>query len=692
MKTTTGWVLVALGLAAAPAWADRKVDEARAKADEQLQKGKPEEAEKTLRKLADQMPTSPEAHSALTQLLMQLNKVDEAATSAQKAVEVSSAAPAEAKAHALATMATLDLMRGSGKDAVKNANQAVQLAPTPANLAVLARAQVRAHENSAALQSGEKAVQGAASAAASHEALGEALLAAGKASEAAASFRKALELDPKLAVARVGLAQALTAQGKATEAIAEAKKATEMDPNSGAAFAAHGIAILADNRNNAPAALNEAGQAAYLAPRNAAVQVMVGRIFEQSGNLDQAVAAFKKALEADPDYVPARVSLVMGQILRGKPEEALPEAKRLHEQYPANAEAAAMYGRLALQKGDYAAAVPALTKASEGMSGSAEVHAFLGTAQQYTGDSAGALEAYRKAVTLAPTNVSYRSTYGLLLAINDKYDEAVKELTQVVNSPGYKDTAGWTNLGYAYRNMEPTAKPEEAIKAYAKAFELDPKNAQAAIGLGWSYTTTRKYDEGISYFDKARTLDPKTAGEAYNGTAWGYYFKNDLVKAKETAAKAKEAGRNVTGLLANIDRKEKGVAQAQDQADAAKALREEQRAKPEPGIGEMSAALTRGGAAARRQAATNMAQLGAPAVNFLQYAALNDKDMGVRTAAVQSLGRIGGPARASCPYLKQLADNNPHEKTVMEKAEMEAFVEYEDFRKVVRASMRSICQ
>jgi tetratricopeptide (TPR) repeat protein len=689
MKTTC-WVLVALGLVAAPAWADRKVDEARAKADEQLQKGKPDEAEKTLRKLADQMPTSPEAHAALTQLLMQLNKVDEAATSAQKAVEVSSAAPAEAKAQALATMAALDLMRGSSKDAVKNANQAVQLAPTPANLAVLTRAQVRARENTAALQTAEKAVQGGASAAASHEALGEAQLAAGKAVEAAASFRKALELDPKLSVARVGLAQSLMAQGKATEAIAEAKKATEMDPNSGAAFAAHGMAILADNRNNAAAALNEAGQAAYLAPRNADVQVMVGRIFEQSGNLDQAVAAFKRALEADPDYVPARVSLVMGQILRGKPDEALPEAKKLHEQYPNNGEAAAMYGRLLLQKKDYANAVPVLLKASEGMPGSAEVNAFLGTAQQFTGDSAGALEAYRKAVALAPTNVSYRSTFGLLLAINDKYDEAIKELTQVVNSPGYKDTAGWTNMGYAYRNMEPTAKPEEALKAYAKALELDPKNAQAAIGLGWSYIATRKYDEGIANFEKARTLDAQTAGEAYNGTAWCYYFKNDLMKAKETAAKAKEAGRNVSGLLSNIDKKEKGAAVAQE--EAAKALASEQRAKAEPGIGDFSGQLQRGGPAARRQAATNMAQLGAPAVPFLQFSALNDKDLGVRTAAVQSLGRIGAPARSSCPYLKQLADTNPYEKTVMEKAEMEAFVEYEDFRKVVRATMRSICQ
>ena len=284
----------------------------------------------------------------------------------------------------------------------------------------------------------------------------------------------------------MGLAHSLIAQGKGAEAIAEAKKATEADPNSGAAFAAHGLAILAENKANAAAALNEAGQASFLAPRNAAVQVAVGRIFEQAGNLDQAVTAFRKATEVDPDYVPARVSLVQGLIYRGKTDEAIPRRRSWPTDTPTTARRSSSTAACCCRKGEFVAAVQPLEKAAQTLPGSAEAHAFLGTAQQYTGNSAGALEAYRKAVTLAPNNVSYRSTFGLLLGIADKYDEAVKELTKVVNSPGYKDTAGWTNLGWVYRNMEPTSKPEEAIKAYAKALELDPKNEPggARPGLG----------------------------------------------------------------------------------------------------------------------------------------------------------------------------------------------------------------
>jgi tetratricopeptide (TPR) repeat protein len=685
MKTMTGWALALVGLVALPAWADKKVDDAVAKAKEQRLKGRDDEAEKTLRKLADQQPASPEAHAALTQLLIDLNKIDEAAVSAKKALDVAGAAPAEAKAAALATMASLDLMRGSGKEAVKNAQEATQLAPSAANLAVLARAQVRA-QDPAALQTAEKAVQAGASAA-SHTALGEAQLAAGKGAEASTSFRKAVELDAKHTAAKVGLAHSLIAQGKAAEAIAEAKKATEADPNSGAAFAVHGLAILAENKANAAAALNEAGQASFLAPRNAAVQVAVGRIFEQAGNLDQAVTAFRKAMEADPDYVPARVSLVQGLIYRGKTDEAIPEAKKLAEGYPNNGEAQLLYGRLLLQKGEFVAAVQPLEKASQSLPGSAEAHAFLGTAQQYTGNSAGALEAYRKAVTLAPNNVSYRSTLGLLLGIADKYDEAVKELTAVVNSPGYKDTAGWTNLGWVYRNMEPTSKPEEAIKAYSKALELDPKNSQAALGLGWAYSFNRKYDEAINSFQKAISLEPKTGAEANNGIAWCYYFKNDLVKAKEFAGKAKTEGRNVAGLLANIDKKEKAPSQTTDQ-EADVAFRQEQRAKEAPDVHTRGQALMKG--PGKTAAARDLAKFGKPAVQYLVFAAVNDPNFEVRTASIQSLGTIGGGARDACAQLKQLQANNPYDQVMSDKATMEKFVVYEDLRKAARASMRSI--
>ena len=66
-------------------------------------------------------------------------------------------------------------------------------------------------------------------------------------------------------------------------------------------------------------------------------------------------------------------------------------------------------------------------------------------------------------------------------------------------------------------------------------------------------------------------LEPKMKAEALNGTAWAHYFKKDMAQAKTIAAQAKEAGRNVDGLLKAIDNFEK-MGEAAAEAEARKAF------------------------------------------------------------------------------------------------------------------------
>jgi hypothetical protein len=180
-------------------------------------------------------------------------------------------------------------------------------------------------------------------------------------------------------------------------------------------------------------------------------------------------------------------------------------------------------------------------------------------------------------------------------------------------------------------------------------------------------------------------LDPKTAGEAYNGIAWAHFFKKDMTQAKASAEKAKAEGRNVTALLTNIDRFEKGQA-AEAEAEAARSFRQEQRADEGGGMGEASRNLMKGAPAARRTAARELARHGSGAVPFLIYAAVNDRDFGVRQEALGALGSMGGAARGQCAQIKQIAAGNPYDQTVMEKEQMQRMVAYEDVRRAARAA------
>jgi tetratricopeptide (TPR) repeat protein len=565
----------------------------------------------------------------------------------------------------------------------------VAASSTPVTLAALARAQARMGDP-AAVDTAGKAVAAGAQSAAAHEAQGEALLAMQRGDEAAAAFRKALAIEPKRASARAGLANALVLTGKASEAVTEAKKATEDDPRSGEAFAALASAIYAaapDKQKGWGEAINEAQQGAFVSPRNAVVQVAVGRLFEAGGNAGQAEQSFRK--EADPGYVPAQLALLQVESRKGDVSAAITRAKALAQSQPQNLDVQLTLGKLLARNGDWDEAAVALGKVAAAMPASAEVQALAGTAYQYIGQSDDALAAYKKAVQLAPGNNDYRSTYGLLLGLNKQYAEGITELQKVTGTAGYKDAAGWVNLGWLYRNVDPP-KASESAQAYQKALQIDPKNAQAALGLGWAHLTGQQYDQAIEAFNKAMALDKGTAGEAYNGIGWSQFFKKDITAAKESAEKAKAAGRPTASLLQNIDRFEKGQAAAED---ARRAFLQQQREGDNGGGGSDAGALCnqvqRGGGGAIG-AARKLGTMGAAGAQCLVYAVSASQDIGLKQAAANALGNIGGAARSACPHLAAIARSNPYEQTMMDAKQQELWVRWEDLRRAARSAMAKI--
>jgi superkiller protein 3 len=686
----------AILLAAPLVRADQKLDQAVAKAEEQIAKGKPEEALKNMTKFAEGA-NSGEAFLALARIQEKAGELEAAAQTATRAVSAS-LGNAAVKADALAAVANYELMRGSSKDALARADEAVKTASTATTLAALARAEARAKEGVTALATADKAVAASASSAPAHEARGDALLVLARYADAIAAYRKALELDPKGHRPRVGLVRALAMDGKAAEAVAEARKATELDQKSGDAFAALGFALaLEDPQKNWSDAIAQAQQGVFLNPRSAFANIVVGRIFDLAGNLDQAIASYRKALEADPTNGTARVALINNQARKGDNDGALAEAQKLVAENPNNAEGQLLVARALIRKGDFQGAAPALEKAAQLAPGVAEAHALLGTAYQYNRRSEEALAAYRKAVELDPKNLDYRTTYGLLLGLADKHDEGVAELKKVVADPTYKREDAWINLGWVYRNMTPP-KTDESVAAYKKALAIDPKNVQSALGMGWAYSYGKNWDGAIGAFDQAVKIDPKTAGEAQNGMAWAYFFKKDMAKAKEMAEKAKAAGREDARLGSMIERMEKAMAAgASSIAEAEKAADEAQKEyeaarKAQAKVDEINQGLKSGSAGARRRALQALPGVigAAESMPYLIRALREDPDYGVREGAVQALKAIGCGAKAALPHLKYVINAPKVDSIQMSKEEMQEMMRDEDLRRSARDAVAKI--
>jgi tetratricopeptide (TPR) repeat protein len=690
MKSVT--LALILGLAAVPALADKRVDDAVARAEDQIKKGKPEEALKTLQKLVQQAP-GPESQLALARIQVRAATADEALASAKLAADAASSATPDVKAQVLAGVANVELALGARKEATTHAQAAVQAQASADALAAVARAHAASFEAGPALDSAEKAVAAGATSAYAHLARGEALLLGGKPADAAASFNKALELDPKLTIARVRLASALIAQGKAAEAEAEAKKATEADDKLAEGFSVWGRAILAADPKRWSDAIAQAQQGAFLAPKNAAVQVDVAKIFEAADNVDQASAAYQRALAADPGYPPASAGLVNVEVRKTSDPKKL---EALIQQSPQNGALYVALGSVYLRSGDFDKALPPLQKAVQLLPASAEANARVGTAYQYNGKPVEALQYYKKAVELDPGNLEFRTTYGIILGVNKQYDQGIAELQKVVANPAYKKADAHINLGWLYRSIDP-ARSADSVTAYQKALAMDPKNPHASLGLGWAYSSGKQWPQAIDAFQKAIVIEPKNAGAAYNGIAWAYLLQKDFAKAKEFMDKAEGAGRSDTRLTETLEKIQKAIAagkaaEAENELRAAEARRQREAAE-EDDRDDFDSLVQRlaysKDPGARRSAAAKLASFNGKSVNAL-IRALDDENRAVRIAAAQALGNIGPAAKAAYQYLTRASHRSEPQSVVPTEAELKAHEAEKPFRDAIRDALLKI--
>ena len=656
---------VATSFATSEARADIKTDQAIAKAEEQFAKGKPDEAIKSLMKVATGTP-SVEAYLALASLQERNGNAEDAVASIAKAVDVSASATPALKAQALAASAHMALRNGSGAAALDMATKAVAADKNGHSLGTLASAHARVGDAKAAHAAADAAIAASATSSIAYLGKGDALSASGQPAEAVAAYRKAMELDPKNVSAQVGLVYALIASNKAAEARAVAQKASETDKNSGPAFAALGYAISAEKKfdGNDPSwsdAIAQAQQGVFLAPKNPQVQMIVAKLFEARGNYDQAQVAYQAALAADPGFTPARTAIILTMFRRGDIDGALKAAGDLVKANPESPEANKVYGEFLARKGQFKEAIPALEKATAAMPNNADAWAILAHSYHMTRSFEDGKDAYAKAVELNPTNNEIKSNYGLLLGMSGDPDKGAQVLSALINLPGYKSAAGFANYGYVLSRVKPP-RAGEAIAAYKKAIELEPANAGLYFGMGWAQYYAQNYPESIAAFDKAGAMDKNYVAETRGPVGWCQYFmavaadgaKPNFATTKAAIEAAEAAGRPNTRLAEAVARYEKAIADGQAAQLRAQIEMEKRRdAEDAIDLGKLTRQLQRGGIQQRVEAARALGAAGADAAEALGYALETDSIIDVREAATESLRKMGQGARKALPALNR---------------------------------------
>lgn len=152
---------------------------------------------------------------------------------------------------------------------------------------------------------------------------GAALLRAGKNIEALSDFQRATQADPQFALASAKLAETYANLGHDPEAEQASRKAVSLSEN----LPAREKYVIAANdariQHDYPKAIGLYENIAASAPGDVETQFELGRLYEDSGEVDKAHDHYSNVLAGDPNNASALLALGRLQLRQSNPTEAL---------------------------------------------------------------------------------------------------------------------------------------------------------------------------------------------------------------------------------------------------------------------------------------------------------------------------------------------------------------------------------
>jgi eukaryotic-like serine/threonine-protein kinase len=309
------------------------------------------------------------------------------------------------------------------------------------------------------------------------------------------------------------LGDALMGAGVIEEAAAFLKKGQRLHPQDYWINGNLGLCLMQLNSPQRDDAIRYLTAAVALRPEAALSHSNLGNALRAQGNLDEAVACYRSAIEL---HHPPSASVVrdMGLALFGqrKLDEAIAAFRKTIELDPKFASAYIDLGLALLGQKKLDEAAAAFRKATELNPTDGVIYNKLGFGLLSDNKLDEAIVAFREAVKLKPQSAFYHVNLGVALQRNNQPDEAIAAFRKAIEIDP-KVTQGYINLGQALLGQK---KPDEAIAAFRKATELSPMDGGAHNSLGLAQQSNNNLDEAVGAFRAAVKLNPKAAGYYVN--------------------------------------------------------------------------------------------------------------------------------------------------------------------------------
>ena len=324
------------------------------------------------------------------------------------------------------------------------------------------------------------------------------------------TFLKAIEQDPKNTEGWNGYLLALSRQENYIELLDQSKKSIEINPEWAKGYYFNGNALY-----------------------------MLKMTVSPEGSCEEAVKAYEKAIDLNPDDYDSWVGKGNALSMMGSRDEALEAFDKAIQMEPDNVYAWSWKGSTLNDMHKYTDALDAYNKAIQlnpelGYLWSEKAKSLMGL-QKYE----DAKVAYDKALELNPEDGYVWSDRGQLLLYQlDKPGEAVESYEKALQywNKDYMTYFPWMRLGEALKDV---GDYEKALNIYDKAIEFNPDDAYLLDSKAWALYHLGRYDEALEMSEKSISVKPDDPAN-YNY----YKTKSTILSAMGRSSEAEIAQEN----------------------------------------------------------------------------------------------------------------------------------------------------
>jgi len=232
--------------------------------------------------------------------------------------------------------------------------------------------------------------------------------------------------------------------------------------------------------------------------------------YDRPENIDNAIAAFKRALAMDADYVDAHVHLAEAywrryELLKDPAsiDAALASCRRALQLNNGMAAAHTTMGMIQVGTGHYESAVSEFNEALKLEPRNPDAYRELAVAYESMGKPGEAEATYKRAIDLQTDNWSSLKQLGVFYFNHGRYPEAEQYLQKVIRLT--PDSAkAYSNLGAAFLK---DGRYEDALKQFERSVSIEP-TAIACSNLGSLYFLEGRYADAAAQFRTAADLNP----------------------------------------------------------------------------------------------------------------------------------------------------------------------------------------